>query len=334
MNLERRPLKPALGVLSVALALPIQSRAAEAGPAVFELRGHVGRILVMNPAASDRYYRGSRFEASSVILAWEAHGVRLFAPWRDPHSPDDPEAAVGPAEEFGFPEPEGFATVAPGGRFLKIGVGWLERPDDEPYFFNRAYRIVDGGIWTAHAERDRVTFEHRLGTAGERRAYRYVKTVRLADEGATIEISRRLENVGKDPIRTNHYAHNFVLFDDRPAHGGYTLTFPVPMEAEGATRAELGRIDGRVLTLGPEPFAGRAYYARLAPAVASDEMPERVTIRHPKSAVELEIVNDLPVRRVVVFALDNVVSPEFFRDLALAPGEEVEWGGRYRARLR
>src|SRR5689334_67880 len=80
-------------------------------------------LTVLLPDASRGYYRGSRFDWSGLVARAECGGHSLFAPWKSPHDPTDPEGAFGTAEEFGMKGPDGYTEAKAGETFLKIGVG-------------------------------------------------------------------------------------------------------------------------------------------------------------------------------------------------------------------
>jgi hypothetical protein len=93
------------------------------------------------PDVAEGFYRGTRFDAAGVIGRLEYRGHTFYAPWfsktdatvRDfVNDGVDVTAGIhtamtGPAEEFSV---VGFAEAAPGGAFVKIGVGALRKPDD------------------------------------------------------------------------------------------------------------------------------------------------------------------------------------------------------------
>ncbi len=87
--------------------------------------------------------------------------------WQGPTAP-----SAGRVEEFA---PLGFAPSP--GLFVKIGVGALRQPDNQPYDHYRHYEIVDGGKWTLTSTRDSITFTQVLKSGNT--AYNYEKTLRL-----------------------------------------------------------------------------------------------------------------------------------------------------------
>ena len=75
------------------------------------------------------YYRGTRFDWAGVFEGIRYRGCNYTEPWFESYSPTMHDAVCGPAEEF---SPIGLEGTSAGDPFLKIGVGILERLDDQP----------------------------------------------------------------------------------------------------------------------------------------------------------------------------------------------------------
>ena len=104
------------------------------------------QAVVFLPDAQSGYYRGPRFDWSGIVGCASLNGHTFFGEWFNRYDPEGNDAVTGPAEEFRHPTSElGYDDAAPGGLFLKIGVGLLRRTDEKPYRFGGAYPIVDGG---------------------------------------------------------------------------------------------------------------------------------------------------------------------------------------------
>src|SRR4051812_13067012 len=100
------------------------------------------RVALYVPDVENGFYKGARFDWSGMIRTVELGEHRFYGLWfskvdpavRDVSYKDDQilvsvnTAAVGPAE--GFQTPLGFATAKPGSTFVKIGVGALEKTED------------------------------------------------------------------------------------------------------------------------------------------------------------------------------------------------------------
>src|SRR5947208_10968522 len=121
---------------------------AAAGPAAAADYPHVYlkndklRVKVYLPDTEKGFYRGTRFDWAGVLGEVEFSGHKVFGPWKDTHDPTNHDDIIGPCEEFGNQSPLGYAEAKPGGTFLKIGVGELEKSKEEKYGFARKYKIV------------------------------------------------------------------------------------------------------------------------------------------------------------------------------------------------
>src|SRR6478672_9526720 len=132
------------------------------------------------PNSDTGYYRGSRFDWSGVIESLNYKGHKYFGQWFEHYSPTQHDAIMGPVEEFRSEDGAiGYDEAKPGGYFMKIGVGILQKPDDAEYNFARPYRIVTGGKRVVRPEADRVVFLHELSD-GNGYGYAYKKVIRLA----------------------------------------------------------------------------------------------------------------------------------------------------------
>jgi len=289
-----------------------------------------GALLIALPDADHGFYRGPRFDRGGmVVYARAANGRTVFGPIRPTanHVPTEDDHVAGTAEEFGMDSPLGFDDAAPGEGFVKIGVGVLERPDDEPYFFRRAYALLDPGEWDVRAEPGEITFRHTIdGPCGW--AYHYIKTIRLHDSGPGFTISRTLENRGRHPITTDHYGHNFVILDGAPPGPGYRIVFPFKARA-GESWKPNGNAefrDGDVVLL-------RAVEGSIWGEVAGwspDPADNAATVTTDAGSVSFH--TDMPLKRLVFYSGGAAVCPEPFVAIELEPGEATTWRTRYEFR--
>jgi hypothetical protein len=205
------------------------------------------------------YYTSSRFDWSSNIGAVSRVGVDgkthvLFGTemWRQPHDPTNTEAGVGLASEFGVGDDGsfcnfqcgwqkddevtngvlGYDTAGVGESFLKIGVGALIKgscPDCDPtsvYKFNSEYKFDRPPVWTLTQQDDgkslRLSNEETLREFG----YRLYKDVTLNDD--QLLITTTLTNIGRVPMSTAWYSHNFFACDNTPVGPGYSVDLDLP----------------------------------------------------------------------------------------------------------
>ena len=284
------------------------------------------RLSIYLPDAQGGYYRGTRFDWSGIIERVDYAGHRFYAPLHAEHDPLRHDSISGPADEFAMFQPMGYAEAAPGESFVKIGVGLLEKGDDEDYRFDGDYRLLRAGDWDVEQADDRVEFSQQL--TGERGwAYRYRKSIRLVPGQPEFEIVYRLENSGEKVIDISHYNHNFTLIDGSPYGPDYRVEFPF-------TAAAPTPINERAW------FRGNAIEVERALGEASLWLPvfegddpggyNAASVRNLKTGAAVEFRGDAAITRMVFWAVEGAACPEPFIRIRLQPGQVQQWSTRYR----
>ena len=92
---------------------------------------HVTMKLLL-PDPENGSYRATRFDWSGIISSLRYKDHEYFEYWKSTHDPLIHEDLSGPVESSNMPG-LGFDDAKPGGKFIRIGVGTLERPDDKPF---------------------------------------------------------------------------------------------------------------------------------------------------------------------------------------------------------
>ena len=194
------------------------------------------------PDAKAGFYRSTRFDWSGAIGALEYKGHQYYGPWFTKVTDiydfgyDGPEdavvsaeftAMVGPAEEFGA---IGYNEAAPGGLFVKPGIGVLRRADDTPYNHSKPYEIANGGKWDVKRSRDAIEFRHTVSEPALAFGYVYTKTIRLTRGQPQMTIEHSLQNTGTKPMQTNVYNHNFMTLDGQPPGPDYDISVPFQLQ--------------------------------------------------------------------------------------------------------
>jgi hypothetical protein len=153
-----------------------------------EISNGVLRVGLYPPNVHNGYYRGTRFDWSGMIHRLQYKGHEYYGPWYDKMDSDVRDFvyrdgaivagacswATGPAEEF---DEIGYDAAAPGGTFLKIGVGRLRKPDASAYDHYRLYEIADSGKWTVNRSALHEFVQSQLpdsAAAARRGPYHYV----------------------------------------------------------------------------------------------------------------------------------------------------------------
>lgn len=188
------------------------------------------RVSVFVPNDLEGYYRGTRFDWAGVFEGIEYRGCNYAEPWFETYSPFMHDAVCGPAEEF---SPIGYEDAAPGGLFLKIGVGVLERIDEGEYDRFRLHRIMDPGTRGMEAGDDYVVFTHEISS--RHYGYVYRKEIRLLSD-SSFRIRHSLRNTGTKPLKGDVYNHNFFTLGLLEVGEARRIAFPY--HPEGTWRAD------------------------------------------------------------------------------------------------
>jgi hypothetical protein len=298
------------------------------GDALQVLSNGILELAAVIPGATGTY-RGTRFSWAGQVagVTWNEH--HLFGPWQSgPLAPDVHDNVLGTAGEFGMgiagmPPPLGFEEAAPGGCFLKIGVGVLRRPDDEAYNFFGDHELVEAPAWEIEAGRQRLVMRQRCGCDGY--GYDYTNTIELMADAPAFVIRHRLANTGTRPIRQTHYNHNFLVLDRQPVGPDYEITLPfTPGPAFGPDSDAVLRGS----RLGFRQPLQRAVFAMLD-GFEGGPADNRVTARHLRTGLVVQVTGDRPVCRYHFFAAPGAVCPEPFVGIHAAPGEAFAWEHRY-----
>jgi hypothetical protein len=115
------------------------------------------------PDVQKGYYRATRFDWSGVVGTLKFKGHEYYGEWFPKHDPLIHDAITGPVEAFetrgaGL----GYDEAKPGGNFVRIGVGLLEKPEEAAYRFTYTYKMVDPGKWQVKKGKDWIEFVQNI----------------------------------------------------------------------------------------------------------------------------------------------------------------------------
>jgi len=312
--------------------------------------GQIGNSVMQlrfeTPSDPDSY-RGTRFDWSGMVRSLRVRDHEIYGPWFDRIDPaihnnvqrtrPDGRGEVvtgiassgqGPSEEFLTDDKAlGFDEAAPGGLFLKIGVGVLRRPDAEPYDRYRAYEIVDGGRWTTKATKDSVTFRQTLANRATGYSYVYTKTMRIVGDRPVLVIDHLLRNTGTKSLTTSVYDHNFFA-TGRPTDIGYKFVAPWPIAAESISRPDLVRVSGNTLAI-VRPFAPTDMVAIWLKGFDATPRDHAFRVEDVQTGLGYSVQADRPLDRLMIWSIWSNLSVESFIRLNAEPGKAERWSYTY-----
>ena len=264
-------------------------------------------------------FHGPRFEWSGMVWQITLDGRHTFC--RVPASPNAINDGVGLAEEAA--EPLGFDEAGEGGEFVRLGIGVLRKHNNEPYGFWKPYPIVDAPSFDVACTPRSVTHTQVLrGPRGW--AYRYSKTVALADDKPALTITHELENIGAKPITTSQYNHNFMIIDKHAVGPGYSACFGFKPAADGDSDLR-GIVEFADTCIGyRNAFDGKPLFVAIK-GFASVIEHNRIIVQHQQSDTGVGIAGDFPLAKLHFFTTPEMICPEPFVAINVEPGEKQQW---------
>jgi hypothetical protein len=315
---------------------------ADAPPTAEITNGSV-RLRLYLPSAKRGFYRGTRFDWAGVIASAEWAGHDYFPQWfqradakvRDfiyegPDIVAGPCTAItGPSEEFVTDgKAMGFDEAKPDGRFIKIGVGVLRRPDDAKYDMFRLYEILDGGKWAVHRNPEAIEFRQEISDPLTGYGYDYRKTVSATKGKPQIVLDHSLRNTGLRPIHSSVYNHNFLYLDRQSPGPDISITVPFIIQASPPPNQRLVEVRGNQI-LFRKTLTGedRVYLAIVGFGLDPKDYDIRIENRQARAG--LRITADRPLSRAALWSIRAPLSVEPFIDMKIVPGAEFRWRINY-----
>lgn len=291
--------------------------------------------VVFLPNASTGYYRASRFDWAGVVPCLNVQGHNFFGEWFPSYDPLLNDAITGPVEEFRSEDGAlGYAQANPGGPFVKIGVGVLRRLDASPYQFGITYPLLDGGKRSTSVGPDHITFTQELH-ASTGVAYRYQKTLRLEANGGSLVLEHSLTNLGRQPIVTDVYDHDFYMLDGKPTGPGMRVHFafppraiPPPTGKADGVLEPAATIEGSDLVY-LQPLASHQTVASYLGGYGPGAADYDITFSDATAGISVRQTADHPISRLYLWSIPTTVAPEAYIHLDIAPGATEHWTIRY-----
>ena len=288
-----------------------------ADPPQVEIANAASRAKLYLPDPDNGYYRATRFDWSGVVASLEHKGHNYFGVWFERYDPKLHDAITGPVESFNA---IGYDEAAPGGTFLRIGVGWLRRPEDAQVNDFKTYDIVDSGKWATRKGADWVEFTQTLGDT-----YVYRKTVRLVNDQLVLEHS--LKNTGKKTLDTDVFNHDFYMLDNQPTSPDIVVKFPFEGQSGPDWRGP-GEVRGKELVYRQELARGQSVSGEIK-GFGERAADHDFRVENKKTGVGVRQTGDRPLSRLYFWSIRTTVCPEAYIHIRVDPGKEETWRTTY-----
>jgi hypothetical protein len=274
------------------------------------------------PDADNGYYRATRFDWSGVIDDLEVNGHHYYGQWYQKYSPTINDAIMGPVEAF---DPIGYNEIKPGENFLKVGVGFVRKPNGLPYNFATYYPIVDGGKWNTKVKKNQVQFEQIL--KGTEYAYDYTKTVKLVKNKPIMVLSHSLKNTGTKPIETSVFDHNFLVMDKQSTGPGFVVTLPLkPTEPLNARMQDYAKLQDNQLIFLKELGRRNVSFKDLTNGDGADY---NLKVENHNTGAAVKITGDKHISKLVFWSASKTICPEPYINIKVEPGKTFTWNITY-----
>lgn len=325
------------GLFTAAAAQPAPTRPVPLDAPHVSLSNGTLAAKVWLPDPQMGFYRGTRFDWSGLVGSLTMGGQEFYGPWFDRTAPDvrdfqytdegivvgPSSATMGPVEEY---DPIGYDDAAPGGTFLKVGIGVLRKIDDKPYDHYRAYPFVDHGKWTTRHTATGITLTQDVNDPASGYGFHYVKEVALAKTGAEMHIRHSLANSGKKPFAITVYDHNFVRL--AKGNDGITVTLPFAPQPDAAPPPELARIEGNTIAY-QRALTGKERVSFLITGYGATAKDYDFTVSNSHTGAAVRVRADQPLARLNLWSIRSVMALEPYVAVALAPGAAKDWTYTY-----
>ena len=278
------------------------------------------------PDPENGYYRGTRFDWSGAIQSLEYAGHQFFGEWQESDDPYLHDRITGPVEEYRTND-KGLGYDEGGKRFLRIGVGVVERPEEDDYRWRHSYKVIDPGEWTIRRGANWIEFTQDVGEPTLGYGYRLIKRLTLTPGQPELVVDHTLENTGHKTIETNVYNHNFFVIDNQPTGPDFAVTFPFEVMADREMNG-YATVKGRQIRYERQLPEGESIFTLLT-GYGNTPDDHAFTIENRKVSAGVRVSTDKPLAKLQFWSPRTTLCPEPFIDLKISPGQADRWSIRY-----
>lgn len=264
------------------------------------------------------YYQGTRFDHAGIFRKIVKDDYIYADEWFLQYNPQAHDAVCGPSEEF---VTVSFNGIEPGREFVKIGVGLLRRPDNQPYDWFRLYEIADHGKWTILQDEDKITFIHEIPNF-----YLYTKEIELTSD-STFSIHHTLEWRNSLPLEGHTYNHNFFTFNNTPVGPNRMVVFPFTPMGHWRTIYDNVTLEGNTLKFLSPIIKTPSVYMGDLHNLNHPSTPYSAIVKEKNKSVTIEGSSD--VSHYVFWSNPQVACIEPYTPISLRQGEIKNWTINY-----
>ena len=207
-------------------------------------------------------------------------------------------------------------------------MGVLRKPDDEKYSPYRLYDIVDHGEWSVHAKPDSIAFSQRVADPSSGYGYLYQKIVSLVPGKSQMVIEHRLTNIGKRPIVSSVYDHNFLVLDNQGIGPDFSITLPFEIRPAKPVNAALGAVNGKTISY-LKKLEGHDQFVVGIEGFGKSPADYQITIENKHVGAGMKITGDRPLESEALWSIRAILAVEPFIHISIEPGKDFTWKYTY-----
>lgn len=158
--------------------------------------------------------------------------------------------------------------------------------------------------------------------------YVYRKTIRLAKNSPEMVIDHSLKNIGRLPIQTNVYDHNFLVLDKMGPGPDFSVTVPFTIRPLRPLDPKLATINGnRIEYL--KSLEGEEQAATAFEGFSAQPSDYDFLVQNSKVGAGYRVQGNRPLSRVVFWSIRSVMAIEPYVDIQISTGQEFTWSYTY-----
>ncbi len=274
------------------------------------------------------YYRASRFDWSGMIGRVTYRNHSWYDDWKTPHDPTSGEHGIGPCEEFDMENPPpGYAEASPGEEFVKIGVGLLQKTDNNTYkSYLRQDQITDYGTRRMGRGTNWIEFHHTIPPV-RGIEYTYVKRISCIPNAPGIKIERTLYNTGTVEINTVHYCHNFTIIDGNKIGPAYSVSFRSAPQPGGDVSGEL-TVHDTIIGFTSSPSSSNAFYYLLN-GLTDSVYNHYARICNTTTNACVRFEGTTAITKCALYAQPTALCIEPFSSISVSASKKKTWKSTY-----
>lgn len=222
------------------------------------------------------------------------------------------------------------SKVANGQYYPKLGVGLIEKENNENYTFYGKYNNVKFFDVDYIIHNNTVSFTTKaIPCLG----YALKCEKEISVENNEITMRTTAYNTGDKNIHIREYCHNFLSIDGMAIGPVYTLDFP---DLHDLGHGQLNNWDdrpgiyyanGKEITI--SSYSDTDSYMPINPSLVKDATPFCWQLSNKAAGAYVRVTEDFKPGEIYIWSIDHIVSPEIYHCFSIDPNNSHTWVRRW-----